>query len=316
MFHPTLAMIREAARRLQPFIRKTPVLPSNFSPDLFFKAESLQLTGSFKIRTALHQLLRLSEKQRQCGIVASSSGNFAQGVALAGKLLGAETTVVMMRSSNPLKVERTRALGSRVVFCGDRFQARQEEVERLRREEGCLEVHPYDRPDGILGNATLGLETAEQLPGLRHAVIPISGGGLIAGVACALKALVPAIRIWGVQPLRSNATQLSFQKRRVCSIAESRTIADGLRVTQPGEVTFPLIQRVVDDVVAVKEASIRRAVGHLLWEERLLVEPSGAVTLAAVMEEKVPVDNTVLVLSGGNIDPGLLAELAAEGPGR
>ncbi len=311
LFHFGLEEARRARRRLARFVRETPLLESHDTAGLFYKAESLQLTGSFKIRTALHQLLRLDTTERARGVVASSSGNFAQGVALAARLLGVGATIVMMRSSNPLKVQRTREYGAKVVFCEDRFQARQEEVARLGRAEGLVEVHPYDHPAGILGNATIGLEIAEQLPAARQVVVPISGGGLIAGVAAAIKAARPRTQVWGVQPERSNAAYLSFTRKEACTIEQSDTIADGLRVVRPGATTFPIILSCVDEIVTVSEESIREAVARLLWRDRLVVEPSGAVTLAAVLEGKLAADKTVLVLSGGNIAPDLLVGIAA-----
>lgn len=314
MFQPSLGEVRKAAAKLAPYIRKTPLLRASSFDRVFLKAESLQLTGSFKIRTALHQILQLSAEDRRRGVVTSSSGNFAQGAAMAGKLLKVDTTIVMMESSNALKVARTRSLGGRVVFCENDFYARQETVDQIRETEGRVEIHPYDHPAGITGNATIALELVADLPDFRDVAVPISGGGLIAGIASALKRLRPGVCVWGVQPRCSNAAQLSFQARRRRSVSEPNTIADGLRVSIPGKITFPLILEAVDQVVTVGESSIRAAVGRLLWDERLVVEPSGAVTLAAIGEGLIPQDRTVLILSGGNVAPELLSEIVDRGP--
>jgi threonine dehydratase len=301
-----MEMIAEAMETLEGVVRSTPVLPAVLRESLFFKPESLQLTGSFKIRPAHNQLAHLSQDQKAPGIITSSSGNFAQAVACSAHLLRISAKIVMMESSNPLKVERTRAYGGEVVFCDNHFDARQATVQRIAQSENRHEIYPYDHPLAIAGNATIALEILQQNPTTRNVVVPISGGGLIAGVALGLKLINPRIKVWGIQAAGSNAAVLSFQAGKRVSIEKADTMADGLAVTCPGELTFPLIQEYVDEVATVEEDSIMEAVRHFLHHERLVVEPSGAVTLAAVLEEKVAVDNTVLVLSGGNIDPRLL----------
>lgn len=288
------------------------MLPSQTEAEIFHKAESLQMTGSFKIRPALNQLLTLSPEDRNRGVVTSSSGNFAQGVAYAAHILGISAKIVMMRSSNPLKVERTRRWGGTVVFCGNRFEARAEKVREIERGEDRTSIHPFDHVHAIEGNATLGLEIVEQLPDLEQVVVPISGGGLISGVAFAVKSIRPAARVIGVQPQGSNATFRSFREGKAVSIEKADTLADGLTVTRPGKLTFPLIRHWVDDVVTVSEESIRRAVRHYLIEEKLVVEPSGAVPLAALLEGKIERRKTVVVISGGNLDPSLGAALLEE----
>ncbi len=306
--------ILDAESRLKDIVRRTPLVPAQHHPELYYKTENLQATGSFKLRAAFNQIALLPASEKKRGVVTSSSGNFAQAVAYAAKKLGVSAKIVMMRSSDPLKVERTRKLGGQVVLCEDRFAARQEKVLEIQQMEKRVAIHPYDHPLAVAGNGTLGLEILEQLSGVRNIVVPISGGGLISGIALAVKARKPEVRIWGVQPQGSNATQLSFQAGRCVSIERARTIADGLVVTRPGELTFSFIQRLVESVVVVKEESIRRAVRHCLLEEKLVVEPSGAVPLAAALEEKVPLCQTVLVLSGGNIAPALAAEILSGQP--
>ncbi len=301
--------IRAAEARLAGQIRRTPALSSNYHPAVLLKAENLQLTGSFKIRPALNQVLCLTPEQKASGLVTSSSGNFAQAAAYAATQAGASAKIVMTKSSSPLKQERTKRFGGEVILCEDHFEARAQGAERIRSEEGRTPIFPYDHIHAIAGNGTLGLEILEQFPDVRNVVVPVSGGGMISGIAAAIKLNRPEIKVWGVQSAGSNATVLSFRKREPVSLQSSRSIADGLLATTPGKLTFPIVLALVEDVVEVAEESIRRAVRHLILEEKLVVEPSGAVTLAAVMEGKVPADQTVLVLSGGNISPELLCEI-------
>jgi len=264
------------------------------------------MTGSFKIRPALSQIMQLSEGEKERGLVTSSSGNFAQGAAYAARCFGLSAKIVMMKSASPLKVQRTRSFGGEVVFCEDSFEARQRMVDEICAREGRTEIHPFDRVPVVLGNATIGAEILEQFPEVQNVVVPVSGGGLIAGVATALKLLQPKVSVYGVQPEGSNAAVLSYQRGRLVSIERAVTVADGLMVTKPGKLTFPLIHRFVDGLVAVREEALLEAVRFLLLEEKLVAEPSAAVTLAAVLEGQVPREKTVCILSGGNAGPELL----------
>jgi threonine dehydratase len=302
-------MLIEARARLREVVIRTPLLPSQSRPGVFFKTENFQKTGSFKIRAAYNQIARLDEHERRRGIVTSSSGNFAQGAAIAAELLGVSAKIVMMECSSPTKIERTRALGGEVIFCENRFEAREEKVAEIKQTEGRATIHPYNHPDAIAGNASGGLEILEQFPEIKNLIVPVSGGGLISGLAVAMKTNKPSVQVWGVQSAGSNAAFLSFQEGRPVSIEKANTIADGLAVTRPGSITFPLIRQFVTDVVAVSEDSIRQAVRDFILGEKLVVEPSGAVTLAAILEDQVPADNTVCFLSGGNIDPILLSKI-------
>ena len=284
------------------------MLRSFFADGLFLKAENLQNTNSFKIRAAAGQILSLSQLQLDRGLVTSSSGNFGQAAACVASRVGCDLQVVMTRNTNPLKVELTRKWGAEVVFCDNHFGARQDRVTEIESSLGATQIHPFNHPNAILGNASLGLEVLEQYADTQHLVVPISGGGLISGAALGAKLLNPAIQVWGVQPQGSNATYLSFRAGRILSVEKTRTIADGLRANQPGDLTFRLIQEYVDSVVTVSEPGILEAVAHFFQTERLVVEPSGAVGMAAVLEGLIPAQNTVLVLSGGNIDPDLLED--------
>ncbi len=308
-FQIPFSEIEDARTRLAGIARTTPLLQSQIDPGLRFKAENLQFTGSFKLRTAYNQVALLPESRRTLGIVTSSSGNYAQGTALAATRAGVSAKIVMMRSSNPVKVQGTMDFGGEVVFCDNHFSARQEVVDRIAAEEHRTTIHPFDHPAAVAGNATVGMEIVDQFPEVKNVVTPVSGGGLISGIAAALRHLRPAVRIWGVQPEGSNATVLSFKKGRRIEIEKARTIADGVMVTFPGQLTFGLIQESVHDIVQVSEEAILEAVRELMLVEKLVVEPAGALPLAAARSGLVPRDETVLVLTGGNMDPRIYRRL-------
>jgi threonine dehydratase len=308
-FQDWKTLILDTRIRLQSFLQPTPSLVSKQIPGLFLKAESLQVTGSFKARTALAQLVPVAEEAARRGVVASSSGNFAQGVAWAARQLGISAKIVMMRSSNPLKVERTRRLGGEVIFCDDSFPARAATVEEIRRAEGRLVAYPYDHPLAIAGNASIALEILEQVPEVRRIVVPISGGGLISGILQAVRLRGVDVQVWGVQPEGSNATFLSFREGRPRSIDRARTVCDGLTVTFPGRLTFPILLQHAAGVLCIPEDEVRKATRGCWEEEKLVVEPSGAITLAPVLSGRLPAEGTVCVLSGGNLDPRLVPAL-------
>ena len=304
-----IRMLRESRALLAHYIKRTPVLPSNSVPGLWLKAENLQVTGSFKIRTALNQLLQLTREERDQGIVTSSSGNFAGGVAYASKLLGISAKIVMMENSNPVKTARTRDYGADICFCGNTFRERLEMVRAIAESENRTVIYPFDHPDAIVGNATIALEIIEQCDRVKRIIVPVSGGGLISGIALTVKLLHPEIPVIGVQPEGSNAMVLSYHKKDRVSLEKSNTIADGLRVTEPGEVTFPLILELVDDMLTVSEDSIREATRQLIFQDKLVSEPAGAVPLAAILEDKIPSKNSVIIISGGNIGPEFISTL-------
>ncbi|GAB4229817.1 MAG: bifunctional threonine ammonia-lyase/L-serine ammonia-lyase TdcB [Acidobacteriota bacterium] len=284
------------------FVETTPMLRARSVPGLFLKAENLQVTGSFKVRPAFAQFFALGPEERRRGVVTSSSGNFAIAAAYVARMVGVSCTVVMMPSASRKKRERAEALGARIVLCGDSYESRQKTVQELVAKEGLTAVHPFDAPEAILGNGTLGWEIVEQVQDLRRIVVPVSGGGLLAGIATAVRQLCPRVELWGVQAAGSNAAVLSWEAKRRVSIPRANTIADGLTVTCPGERTFPILLALVDGILQVEETAVRSAVTRLLDEEKLVVEPAGAVPVAAVLEGLVPAERTVCVLSGGNLD--------------
>lgn len=315
MSAPTLVTvddIRSAAERLRGSILRTPLIPAAWADParpLWIKPESLQVIGAFKVRGALNAISRIDPAARPRGVVAYSSGNHAQAVAYAAARFGIEAHIVMPEETPEIKVVRTRSHGARVVLC----EAGQREAvaARLVAETGATLVPPFDHPDIIAGQGTIGLEIAEDLPDVATVLVPVSGGGLASGIGTAIRALCPHAEIFGVEPelaadtaaglRRGSPVRMSIQER-------NRTIADGLR-SEPSELTFAYLQHVLTDVLTVSEDEIRSAVAELAVRARLVSEPSGAVGLAAYRRHATPAGPTVVVLSGGNIEPALLADI-------
>jgi threonine dehydratase len=304
-----------AREHLYPHIRVTPILRSTYDPEVVFKAENLQVTGSFKIRSALMQTLSLAEEAARRGLVTSGCGNFALATAWASQRLGLSAKIVMPRSSSGLKIDRVKSWGGEIVFCDDQSEAASSAVSNIVRAESRTAIEPSDDQLAIVGDATIGLEILEQYPQVENIAVPIGGGGLISGIASITKALKPSIRIWGVQPEGSNAAYLSFKAKAQRKVERPQSVADGLTVARLGDVTFPLVLDCVDDVVTVSEESILCAVRRFAEEERLIVEPSGAVTLAAALEQKVPRQRTVLIISGGNVSNEMILRALSEDDG-
>ncbi|GAC1319582.1 MAG: threonine ammonia-lyase [Chloroflexota bacterium] len=275
---------------------------------MWLKYENLQRTGSYKLRGALNRILTLTDEARQRGVIAASAGNHAQGVAVAASVAGVRATIVMPRQAPLAKVTATRAYGSRVVLHGDVFDEAHAEAMRMARDEGLTYVHPFDDPAIMAGQGTVGLEIFEALPDVGLVVVPIGGGGLISGVAVALRGLKPDVRIVGVQASGANATHLAFYERYDGPLAAPATIADGLLTRTPGALTLPVIKRVVDDVVTVSDEWIAQTVVLLMERAKVVVEPAGAVALAALLSGAVDAKGqvTCAVLSGGNIDLNLM----------
>jgi threonine dehydratase len=308
--------IREAALRIRPIAKHTPVMTSRgFNAaagiEAFLKCENLQTGGAFKIRGASNFVSRLSSEQLARGVVAYSSGNHAQAVAIAARAWGAQATLVMPGDAPRSKVEATRAQGARIVIYDRLREDRTAIGKRIAEETGATLVPPFDHPWTIAGQGTTALELIEEIPDLDALVVPVGGGGLISGCSIAAKHLRPGIRVIGVEPADANDTFLSLAAGRRVEIPPPETIADGLRSPSPGELTFPIIRRNVERVVLVTDAEIREAMKFLLARLKILVEPSGAVTAAAALSGKLPagLGRTGLVLSGGNVDLELLAEL-------
>jgi threonine dehydratase len=278
---------------------------------VFFKCENLQKGGAFKIRGASNFLFSIPAEARSRGVVAFSSGNHAQAVAIAARHVGMPATLVMPADAPRSKLEATRAQGARIVIYDRLRESREEIGRRISEETGATLVPPFDHPWIIAGQGTCALEFLEQQPELDALVICLGGGGLLAGCAIAAKAMRPQIRVYGVEPEIANDYWLSLRRGEPVEIEPPATIADGLRTTRPGRWNFPIIQRLVDDVLLVSEEEIREAAKFILTRMKLVVEPSGAVAAAAVLAGKLPeqFQRVGVVLSGGNVDLETLAGL-------
>lgn len=314
-----LSDVREAAALLAGITRVTPVETSRWLSDavgapVFLKAENLQRTGSFKSRGAYVRLARLNADERDRGVVAASAGNHAQGVALASQLLGIKATVFMPEGAPTPKEHATRGYGAEVVLQGADFQEALANAQAFAAETGAVFIHPFDHEDVILGQATVGLEILEQVPNVKTVLVPTGGGGLLAGIAMAIKQTRPDVRVVGVQAAGAASFPASLNAGQPRTLPNTQTMADGIAVARPGDLTLPLVEDYVDDIVTVSEESISHALLLTLERAKLLVEPAGAVGVAALLDEPTAFEGpVVVVLSGGNIDPRLLAKVIRHG---
>ena len=320
---PTLAEFDDAAAVLSDVIAHTPFdvseyLSSVLGVPVYLKLENLQRTGSFKIRGATYRLSRLTEQERARGVVAASAGNHAQGVALAAQKLGIPATIFMPLGVPVPKLLATRGYGAEVILEGATFETPMRLAAEYAERTGAVLIHPFDHRDVIIGQGTLGLELVDELPEMETVIMGIGGGGLIAGVAAAVKARAAAagrtVRIIGVQAENSAAYPSSLAAGEPLVVATTPTIADGIAVARPGDIPFALIRDLVDDVVTVSDDDIARAILVLLERAKQVVEPAGAVGVAAILSGKVTATGpTAVILSGGNIDPLLLQRVVAHG---
>ncbi len=314
----TLETISKAQSRISGQIVRTPLLPSQalsklLGVDLFLKFENRQFTASFKERGALNRLLTLTEKEKAQGVVAMSAGNHAQALAYHGQRLGIPVTIIMPQYTPNTKVEQTRAFHADVELSGETFDETCDFTLEISKQRKLTLVHPFDEEDVISGQGTLGLEMMEQNPDLESIVVPVGGGGLIGGVAAAIKAIKPAVRIIGVQVDTHDDAVANF-KGRAPSRTAIATLAEGIAVKRPGALTSELISRFVDDMVAVSDGAIESAILHLLEIEKTVVEGAGAAALAAVRERSdLMKGRTAVILSGGNIDMMTLSSVVQRG---
>jgi threonine dehydratase len=305
-----LAAFQEARARIAPYVHHTPLLHSRTLSDstgyeVWLKAELFQRTGSYKIRGPSNKLPQLGPEQRQRGVVCSSAGNHAQGVALAAARLGIRAVVVMAKNATPAKIAATRGYGAEVVLHGTIWDEANEKAQQLVETEGLTLIHPFDDLQLITGQGTLGLEIHEDLPDVDVVVVPIGGGGLISGVATALKQLAPHIRVIGVESAGAPAMKLSQERGEVITLDEIDCAIDGLRVKRVGETTFALVRRYVDEIVTLPDAKIFEALLWVMTRAKLVVEGAAAAPVAALLEGLVgaaPGAKVVCVLSGGNVD--------------
>ncbi|MBI2203256.1 MAG: threonine/serine dehydratase [Candidatus Rokubacteria bacterium] len=314
--------VEAAAGRLRGRIHRTPVIVSQSFDDVsgykvYFKCENLQRAGSFKIRGALNKLLSLSPSDRLRGIVAYSSGNHAQGVALAAQMVGTTAIVCMPTDAPQLKINATRGYGADVVFYDRLKDDREAFAKQIAKDSGRILVPPFDDYAIMAGQGTAALELLQDVPSLDALVTPVGGGGLMAGCATVAKALLPGIEIIGVEPETGNDVQLSLERGERVSVAPPPTIADGVRTTSPGELTFPILRQHVSRIALVSDDEIRTMVRFMALRARIVVEPTGVVGAAAVLGGKIGVEpgsHVGVILSGGNIDPELLVSLLHASP--
>jgi threonine dehydratase len=312
-----LTDIQAARETLKSIIFETPILADNtlskeIGAKVFLKAECLQRGGSFKVRGASNKIAKLSEDEKNRGVIAASAGNHAQGVALAATLNNIASTIVLPEYAPLTKVLATKNFGAKVILKGGSFDEAVAHSIDLQKEFGYTYVHPFDDEDVIAGQGTIGCEIAEDLPNASVIVVPIGGGGIISGIAIAAKALIPNVRIIGVQAAECAPMKQSILAGKPIAVEAATTIADGIAVKRPGEKTLPIIAELVDEIVEVTEEEIARAIFHCVQNTRLVVEGAGSAGVAALLAKKIkvsPTDNVCTVLCGGNIDANLLARI-------
>lgn len=308
--------IRQAEQWLEGIAHRTPVVTSRTlnrmaGCEVFLKCENLQRAGAFKFRGAYHAISPLSEEQKRTGVIAFSSGNHAQAVALAARLAEVPAVLCMPDDAPQVKVEATRDYGAEIVFYNRFREDREQVAARLAEKRGLTLIPPYNHPHIMAGAGTAALELLREIPGLEAVITPVGGGGLLSGTAVSAHGINPGIRVFGTEPDQADDTRQSFLLGKRVTIPAPETIADGLRITIPGELTFPVIRQHVESILTVTEEEIREAIQFALFRLKLVVEPSGAVPLAALLFRRLPKDlkRVGVIISGGNIDPGVLAKL-------
>ncbi|MFC2339553.1 MAG: threonine ammonia-lyase [Olsenella sp.] len=314
-----LDRIYHAAYVLKGVARKTDLIAAphlvSGMEDLYLKTENLQVTGSFKLRGASYKISQLPKGDLERGIIACSAGNHAQGVALAATRMGVRSIVCMPDGAPIMKVESTRRLGAEVRLVKGSYDDAHDEAVRLQEKTGATLIHPYDDEDVICGQGTIGLEIMDQLEGVDAVVVPVGGGGLISGVACAVKSLKPSCQVFGVQAAGASAMAESFRRGDWYASDTASTFADGIAVKNPGEITFQMVRKYVDDIVTVSDDEIAAAILNLMERQKVVAEGAGAVPVAAAMFDKLPLagKRVVCVVSGGNIDVNILSRVINRG---
>lgn len=308
-----ISMIRDARERIGTIVKRTPIMSSEtisreIGNELFFKCEHLQKTGAFKIRGASNKVIYDAQKNTD-HVIAASSGNHGQAVAYIANQLGISSTIVVPVDAAKCKIDAIQAYNGNVEFCGTTSDERIERAKQISEADQAEFIAPYDDPFIMAGQGTAGLEIVEQLDGIEEVYVPIGGGGLISGVATAIKETNPKIKVIGVEPAIANDTYLSFKENKRINIGNSTTLADGLRTSIPGELTFPVVQRYVDEVILVDEESIKQAFSLILTRMKQLIEPSGAVSVAGALNRKADGKRIVALISGGNVDINVIPSL-------
>lgn len=315
----TLKDVEAAAERLQNVVHRTPLESSHtFSRmaghEVCLKLENMQRTGSFKVRGASNCIQLLPDEKKACGVITASAGNHAQGVALGAAAAKIRSTIVMPEGAPLAKVEATKSYGAEVVLAGSVYDEAYEEALRVQQATGATFVHAYDNPAVIAGQGTIGLEILEQCPDVQAIAVPVGGGGLLAGVAVAVKAKAPHVKVYGVQATGAPALYLSKHAGKWVETPEAHTIADGIAVKQPGKITYRLIQKYVDDIVVVKDDVIAATILLMMERAKMIAEGAGATALAGILHGSLPYSGkTAAVISGGNIDVNMISRVIENG---
>jgi threonine dehydratase len=316
----TLKDIQEAKNSLRNAVYKTSLVHNTTFSEMakssvYLKMENLQKTGSFKLRGAFNKISRLPEKDRKNGVIASSAGNHAQGVAMAATSYGIKSTIVMPKHAPLSKIAATKSYGAEVILYGDVYDEAYEKAKEIQKQTGAVFVHPFNDPEVIAGQGTIGLEILEDLPDTDIIVVPVGGGGLISGIAIAAKSIKPSIKIIGVQAKNMPSMIESISQGHITTIEGMPTIADGIAVKTPGELTFNIIKHYVDDIITVDEDEIANAILLLMERAKVIAEGSGAVSVAAILNRLEYIENkkVVALISGGNIDVNMLSRIIDKG---
>lgn len=310
--------IQKARENLKGIIKETPLIYSDFYSrenkcNIYIKPENFQKTGSFKIRGAYNKIVNMPEEEKQRGIIASSAGNHAQGVAFSAQKMGIKSTIVMPNVTPLLKVDATKDYGSDVVIHGDVYDESYSKAMELSREFGYTFVHPFDDYDVLCGQGTIGLEILDELENVDEILVPIGGGGLISGIALAVKTLKPEVKVIGVVPVGAMAMKISVDEGQLTRLANLKTSAEGVAVKQPGDLTFAITKDYVDDIITVTEKDIMEAVLLLLEKHKMIAETAGVVPLAGVKKRAQEGKNIVCLVSGGNIDVVTISSIINQG---
>lgn len=313
-----ISEVFNAAAVLKDVARKTTVIPApklSANCELYLKTENLQLTGSFKLRGAYYKIACLTDEEKARGVIACSAGNHAQGVALGATHNGIKSLICLPAGAPISKVEATRGYGAEICLVPGVYDDAYAKAIELRDKEGYTFVHPFDDPKVIAGQGTIGLEVLDQLPDVQAVVVPIGGGGLASGVAFAVKTLRPDVKVYGVQAAGAPSMERSLHQHQICHLDSVSTIADGIAVKQPGNLTYELCNKYIDDIVTVNDDETAAAILALMEKQKLVAEGAGAVGVAAVMFDKLPVkgQKVVCIVSGGNIDVNTLNRVISRG---
>lgn len=319
MMKVTLQDIKDAKETIKDIVKKTDILESAklsamTGANVFYKCENLQKTGSFKVRGACNKIANLTDEEKANGVIASSAGNHAQGVALGAQMTGIKATIVMPATAPLAKVTATKGYGAEVVLNGLVYDDAYAKAVELQKETGATFLHPFNDKYVISGQGTIGLEILEQLPDINSVIVPIGGGGLIAGIAYAIKQLKPYCKVYGVQAQGAGSMYQSFINKKILELPTVHTFADGTAVKHPGDLTFELCMEYVDDIVTVSDDETASAILALMEKQKIVAEGAGALSVAAAMFNKVPYsEKTVCIVSGGNIDVNILSRVINRG---